>query len=359
MIVGLLGAAACAGGTEDEAGVGVGFILVGDRDDLGYNEAVWTGTQRVARAFPDVRVMTQENVPETDDAIEVLEGMIDRGATVLFATSFGHRDAAFEVARRHPDVVVVHQGGVEPEPPLDNFGTYFGTHSGAMYASGAAAGAETSAGDLGFVAAFEIPATFENVNAFLLGARSVRPDARVHVVFTDSWCDPARQRDAADALIGAGVDVIAQHQDCTRTVLEIAEERDIATVGYHADGSEVAPDTWLTGVIWTWDELFVDITEVALAGSFAGSPYDGDFRGTLADGNGPFALAEAGTRVAAETRVLIDEALSAFESGDRSVFDGPLVDDAGRERVRAGASLSPREAETMDYFLEGAAILDW
>lgn len=337
---------------------GIGFILVGDRDDLGYNQAIWEGKERVARAFPDRSVVAIENVPETDAAVAALESLIEGGASLLFATSFGHLDAAYDVARRHPDVVVVHQGGLEPDPPLDNFGTYFGTHSEAVYAAGVAAGAATKAGVVGFVAAFPIPATYNNVNALLLGARTMRPGAEARVVFTEDWCDPDAQRRAVAALLASGADVIGQHQDCTRTVLEAAEAGGVPVLGYHADGSEVAPASWLTGAIWIWNDLFVDIVAVAARGEFATSAYNGDFRGTLTEDNNPLALAEAGRRVDPATRARIAAVLDGLASGDRSVFEGPLVDTAGVERLAANEAATAAQIDAMDYFLQGVRIIE-
>ena len=66
----------------------VGFIFVGPKDDFGYNQAAYEGSQAVAKAFPDMEVLTAENVPEDDSATRVMESMIKKGAKVIFATSY-------------------------------------------------------------------------------------------------------------------------------------------------------------------------------------------------------------------------------------------------------------------------------
>lgn len=330
----------------------VGFIFVGEHDDLGYNQAAWEGSEALARSMPDLRILRVENVPEDHTAVTAMERLIGRGATILFATSFGHLDAAYEVARRHPEVTVLHQGGIEPTPRLDNFGTYFGTHSEALYVAGVAAGAATRSNHLGFVAAFPIPATFNNVNAFTLGAQSVNPAVTTQVIFTKDWCRPDAQAPAAAALIAAHVDVIAQHQDCTRTILQAAEAAGIYSVGYHSDGSEVAPKGWLMGAVWVWDRLFEDIVHTILAGRFSASPYNGDFRGSLAHGDNPFVLTEPGPSVSPATRERLDTTLAELTSG-APAFRGPVVDRDGVVRVAAGSGLSAAELDRMDWFVAG------
>ena len=356
LVTAVLVAAACsnsgAARSTEPRRAKIGFIFVGTRDDLGYNQAAWEGSEAVAKAFPDHEVLRQERVPETDSALTAMEAMVAHGAGVIFATSFGHLRYAYELARRHPDVIVVHEGGNEPTPRLDNFGTYWATVYERVYQAGIAAGAATKTGKIGFVVAFPIPATFANVNAFALGARSVRPDATTTVVFTKDWCQPELQADAAKRLLALGADVLTQHQDCTRTILQAAEAGGAATVGYHADGSEVAPRAWLVGTVWDWKPLFIDITRTALLGQFRTSKYNGDFRGSLRGGNNPFILTDFGPKVSPATQALITAAAERFRAGG-SPFSGPLADRDGRPRVAADATPTAAEVDRMDYFVAG------
>ena len=127
----------------DAPGVGstkVGFIFVGPKDDFGYNQAAYAGSQAVAEAHPDLEVLTAENVPEDDNATRVMEKMVDDGAKIIFATSYGHLDPAMKIAAEHPDVVVVQQGNVISGTVPPNAGTYFGTVYEPVYLAGIAAG---------------------------------------------------------------------------------------------------------------------------------------------------------------------------------------------------------------------------
>ena len=119
----------------------VGFIFVGPKDDFGYNQAAYEGSQAVAEAFPDLEVLTAENVPETDEADPVMEDMIAKGAKIIFATSYGHLEPAAEGRRRPPRrgrraAGQRHQGRAVPA----NLGTYFGTVYEPVYLAGIAAG---------------------------------------------------------------------------------------------------------------------------------------------------------------------------------------------------------------------------
>jgi basic membrane protein A and related proteins len=348
--------AADSGGESTGGGAGaidtVGFIYVGPKDDFGYNQAAHDGSEAVEAAFPDVSVLQAENVPETSEAEAVMQNMIDEGADLIFATSYGHLEFARNLAEANPEVIFVHQGGLEGEPVLDNLGTYFGTVYEPVYTAGIAAGAASESGMLGYVYAFPIPQTLANINAFTLGAQSVNPDIETIAVATGSWCDPSAQAQAVASLLDQGADVITQHQDCTQTIIEATEAAGAFSVGYHADASELAPEGWLTGSEWDWAALYTDIVQTVVDGEFAASPYNGDFRLGLQNGDNPFVQSAYGPSVTEETIALVDAKRQEFVDGG-SPFAGPILDQDGDEVVADGDTLDYVEAETMDFFVAG------
>jgi simple sugar transport system substrate-binding protein/basic membrane protein A len=346
------GAAASAPGGRAKA---VGFIFVGPKTDFGYNQAAYEGSQEVAKKFPDLKVLTQENVPEDDNAARVMEGMISRGAKILFATSYGHLQAAEKVAKAHPDVVVVQQGNVITGAVGPNIGTYFGTVYEPVYLAGIAAGRATKSNKLGYIYAFPIPQTVNNINAFELGARSVNPNAKTYAVNTGSWCDPQKQKTAVDSLLSQGIDVVTQHQDCTDTIIKAVEAAGAYTVGYHADASSLAPKGWLTGSQWKWGPLYDDIVQTALDGKFTGSKYNANYRVGLQTGENPFVESPFGPSVSEQTKTDISGALKKIEAKGASVFTGPLQDQTGKVEIPAGTSLQYGSdgIEGMNWFVQG------
>ncbi len=345
-----------SGVMEDAPGTGgtaIGFIMVGPKDDYGYNQAVYEGSQVIASEYPDLKVLTAENVPEDDTAVATMEQMIDRGAKIIFATSYGHLDAAVKVATAHPDVVVVQQGNTIAGAPLANMGTYFGTVYEPMYLAGIAAGEATESNKLGYVYAFPIPQTIANINAFERGAQSVNPDAETITVSTSSWCDPGAQKDAASSLLTQGVDVITQHQDCTKTVIDATEAAGAFTVGYHADASVLAPKGWLTGAVWDWPPLYKEIVENIVAGDFVGGPFNANYRVGYKTGTNPFVLAPYGPSVSDATKAAIDAAQAFLATPEGSPFAGPVLDQDGATVVDDGVVPTYEEVDGMNYFVDG------
>jgi basic membrane protein A len=350
--------AAASGGSSSDVAPGkdsekVGFIFVGPKDDFGYNQAAYDGSQAVAEAYPDMEVLTAENVPEDDNATRIMQSMIDDGAKIIFATSYGHLDPALKVAEANPDVVVVQQGNFIKGTIPPNVGTYFGTVYEPVYLAGIAAGKSTTSNKLGYVYAFPIPQTIANINAFTLGAQTVNPDVEVITVSTSNWCDPAKQAEAAESLIGSGVDVITQHQDCTGTITKAAEAAGKMVVGYHADASSLAPTGWVTGSEWKWDDMYTDIVKTSVAGDFTGSKYNANYRVGYKTGENPFIQSKYGSMITPETEALIAAAKTDI-STTGSPFEGPVYAQDGTVLVAAGTVPDYAEIEEFNtVFVKG------
>jgi basic membrane protein A len=120
----------------------VGVIYVGPRDDFGYNQAQAQAAAELKK-MPGIKVVEEENVPETAAVQKTMTGMIAQdGASVLFPTSFGYFDPhMLAMAAKYPDVRFAHCGGMwtEGKHPK-NTGSYFGYIDECQYLNGVVAG---------------------------------------------------------------------------------------------------------------------------------------------------------------------------------------------------------------------------
>jgi basic membrane lipoprotein Med (substrate-binding protein (PBP1-ABC) superfamily) len=325
----------------------VGALHVGSINDAGYNQAHHDGLMKMTEALPNVQVIEAENVPESADAERVMENMIQQGAKIIFPQSFGYLDPALNVAAKHPDVVFMHPAGFKL---ADNLGTYWGNNFEAMYLAGIAAGKATESNQLGFITAFPIPNILASVNAFQLGAKSVNPDVTTTLVLNNAWVDPAKEASATNALADAAVDVVTMIVDSPVTVVKTAEERGVKSVGFHSDAlQQFAPNGWLTGVAYTWGPLYTRIVESVMDGSWKSEHIRG---GIETDYVG---LAPFGSAVDAETQALIEDAKQKLISGELQIFAGPILDNEGNERIKAGEAGGVELLDTTDWLVEGVS----
>ena len=148
------------------------------------------GRQYVAKNMPDVETSFMESVPEGADSERVINQLAAQGNKIIFTTSFGYMDPTINVAKKFPDITFLHCSGFKTAP---NVGTYFGRMYEARYVTGIVAGKQTKTNTIGFVAAFPIPEVIRAINAFTLGVQSVNPDAKVKVLWTNTWYNPSTE----------------------------------------------------------------------------------------------------------------------------------------------------------------------
>lgn len=345
-------AALAAGGRPAlAAGVTIGFIYVGPRDDFGYNQAHAEGAAAV-KAMDGVTVVEEENVAETVDVQKSMESMISfDGASMIFPTSFGYFDPhILTLAPKYPDVRFQHAGGMwrEGVHPA-NVGSYFGYIGMGQYLNGVVAGHMTKTKKLGFVAAKPIPQVLMNVNSFLLGARSVDPSITLQVIFTGEWSMAVKEAEAANALVDQGADVITCHVDGPKVVIQTAAGRGAYVCGYHADQSALAPDLYLTGAEWNWAEVYTSMASAALKGE----TIPNFVRGGLAQNF--VKMSALGSVVSEPARANFAAVKAEIEKGGFAAIRGPLKDNKGNVIAATGQSFEETDValESMDYLVEG------
>ncbi len=319
----------------------VAFVYIGPPGDGGYTYQHDQG--RIAlEAKLGLKADTVENVPEGADAERVIADLA-QNHDVVITTSFGYMEQTLNVAAKFPKVVFLHCSGYKT---AENVGTYFGKNFQASYLAGIAAGKMTKKNLLGYVGAFPIPEVIYNINAFTLGAQSVNPAVKVSVVWTNTWFDPATERQAAISLLDKGADVLLAYQDSPAT-LQAAAERGMLAGGNDSDMTKYAPAAYLTNPVWNWGPYYIQAVEAVKAGTWK----TGQFLGDMADGT--VSLAPMGSSIPADVQNLVLAAQAKIISGELDVFTGPLKDQSGAEKVAAGSALPIGDVLGMNWFVAG------
>lgn len=353
-----LGAAGTLGGLSPMAVAQkpftVGVIYVGPRDDFGYNQAHAQAAAELKK-MPGVKVVEEENVPETAAVQKSMTGMIAQdGASLLFPTSFGYFDPhILALAPKNAAVRFSHCGGLwtEGKHPK-NVGSFFGYIDECQYLNGVVAGHMTKSNKIGFVAAKPIPQVLRNINAFLLGARSVKPGITCSVIFTGDWSMPVKEAEATNSLADQGVDVFTMHVDGPKVVVETAAKRGKMVCGYHASQAKLAPNAYLTGAEWNWLTAYKTIIDAARAGK----PHPNFLRGGLKEGY--VKTSAYGSMVTDVAKKNADDIKSKMIAGSFDIFkggSGGLKDNKGNVVIASGKTLKQTdlELEKMNYLVEG------
>ena len=349
-----LGAAGTLGGFSAFANaqkpLTIGVIYVGARDDYGYNQSHAQAATEIKK-MAGVKVVEEENVPETAAVQKSMTGMISQdGAKLLFPTSYGYFDPhVLAVAPKYPDVRFSHCGGLWTEGMPKNAGSFFGYIEECQYLNGVIAGHMSKSGKIGFVAAKPIPQVLRNINAFTLGARSVKPGITCSVIFTGEWSMPVKEAEATNSLADQGCDVFTMHVDGPKVVVETAAKRGKMMCGYHASQAKLAPQAYLTGAEWNWLTAYKEVIEAAQAGK----PHPNFLRGGLKEGY--VKMSAYGPAVTDAAKKQADDMKGKMIAGTFDIFKGPLKDNKGKEVLASGKvqKQTDIELEKMNYLVEG------
>ena len=338
---------------QDE--IKVGFIYITDPGDGGYTFTHHQGTLYMQQelGLRDDQLIIKSNISEDDACRTAILECIQQGANIIFANSYGYMDYMEEMAEEYPDVIFSHCSGYKSNDT--NFNNYFGRIYQSRFLTGLAAGLRTESNKIGYVAAFPIPEVIGGADAFALGVKVVNPDATVTIKYTNTWYDPTVERQAAEALLDAGCDVIGQHQD-TSNPQKAAEDRGVWGVGYNADMTAAAPDAHLTAPVWFWGVYVKEAVQQVIDGAW--TP-ENSFMGMA---EGLVGISPLSKNVVDGTAEIIEAYRALIMSGEFDVFDATgvfadgIYDNEGNLVIEPGARYDVPQITSMMWYLDTITV---
>ncbi|WP_282606459.1 BMP family ABC transporter substrate-binding protein [Pelagibius sp. Alg239-R121] len=322
----------------------VGFVYVGPIGDHGWTYRHDKGRLAIEEAFGDkVETSFVESVPEGADAERVIRKLASSGHDLIFTTSFGYMNPTVKVAKQFPNVKFEHATGYKR---TKNVGTYAARFYEGRTIAGILAGRMTKSNVIGYIGSFPIPEVVRGINAFTLALRKVNPEAEVKVVWVNSWYDPGKEGDAAKALIDQGADVILQHTD-SPAPLQVAQERGVFAVGQASDMTHFGPKAHLTSIVDIWDGYYIAKTKAVMEGTWSSEDTWGGLNA------GMLSMATYNEAIPAEVVAEAEAARVAIEDGSLHPFQGPIMDQDGKEVVAADAVVEDGVLLSMDWYVQG------
>lgn len=322
----------------------VGFVYVGPIGDHGWSYEHDQGRIEMEKYFGDKVTTTYvENVAEGADAERVITQLAKSGNEVIFTTSFGFMNPTVKVAKRFPNITFEHATGYKMSK---NLGTYaLRTYEG-RYVSGVAAGMATKSNTLGYIATFPIPEVIRDINATYMGAKSVNPDIQLKIVWVNTWYDPGKESDAANALIDQGADIIIQHTDSPAPLIA-AEKRGVMGIGQASDMSHFAPKAHMFSVRDHWAPHYIQAVQGVMDHNWQPQDYWGGLKEDLLQ------IVSINPNLPEEIKKAIESTEQKIKSGEIVPFTGPMKDNQGKEVIAAGHSLTDKELAAVNWYVEG------
>ena len=342
-LAGALALSLAAGGAMAQQKLKVGFIYVGPVGDHGWSYQHDVGRKAIEKALGDrVETTYVESVPEADSE-RAIEQLARTGHGLIFTTSFGFMEPTLKVARKYPNIKFEHATGFKRLPNLSTYAAKF--HEG-RYIIGQIAGKMSKSGIIGYVGAFPIPEVVSGINSYFLGAQSVNPNVKLKVVWANSWYDPAKEGDAAKALLDQGVDMLAQHTDSPAPI-QAAEARGRFGFGQASDMERFAPKAQLTAIVDNWSDYYVARTKAVLDGTWKSE----DTWGGL---NAHMVVMSPYKNMPDDVKKLAEETQAAIASGKLNPFKCPIAkQDGSQVECKGNGALSDEQILGMNFYVKG------
>ena len=320
------------------------WVYVGPVGDAGWTFAHDQGRKAVEAKFGDaVQTTMVEKVPEGADAERVIRDLATQGNKIIFATSFGYMEPMLKVAAEFPDVKFEHATGYKMAP---NMRIYDASFYQDTYMAGVIAGKLTKTNTLGFVGSFPIPEVLRNINAYTLGAQSVNPKIKTKVVWVNTWFDPPKEGEAAQSLINGGADVLLQNTDSS-AVLQTAEKNGKYAFGWDSDMSTFGPKAHLASAVALWGGYYIKTIEELQGGTWKSERTVWGVKEGMND------LIKIADVVPADAKKRVDEIKAGLKDGSFDPFTGPILDNAGKERLAKDTKSDQAWRDKIDFYVKG------
>ena len=318
----------------------VGFIYDND-ESTPYTYNFSLAKDAVEKEYGNrVSILTCSNVLD-EEMEEPLRYLADKGCDIIFFN--GYSELVMKLAPEYPGVQFCQTSYMDMSDKSvpENYHTFKGEAYQGRYVSGIAAGMKMKQmisdgvitedqAIVGFAAAFPTSEVISGYTAFILGVRSIVPQAVMHVSYTHTWSSYAQEKSAARKLLDEGCVIISQHTDTIGPAIaceEASEEKEVYFVGYNQSMSEVAPETSLVTARICWEPYVLSAVEAVMNNKDIESVVSGRIHGTDVSAGfekGWVEMVDLNQQAAAEgTQKAMNNAIDLFRRGDNDfVFRG-------------------------------------
>lgn len=255
--------------TSPAAAFKVAIALPGPTTDKGWNQAGFESMDIVKKKL-GAETAYVEKVAQADQ-VEVLSDFARRGFNLVIAHGGQFEAAVKQVAAQFPKTFFAVSDGVVTG---SNIASLQVDHLQIGYLCGVIAGQMTKTNKIAFLTAQAFTTTNQEYRGFELGAKSVKPDVEVKSSYTNDWNDVSKAKEATQALLASGVDVVYNMLDAAAPgVLQTLSEKGAYAIGYFEDQLSLSPKTVLTSAVQNYGLAIESIAETAKSGQMKGEIY--------------------------------------------------------------------------------------
>jgi basic membrane protein A and related proteins len=213
----------------------------------------------------DIDLEVTTNAPQDTAGVTRVLAQYAQGGTELLLAHSTWQDAAFDVAEQFPDVNIASYAF----ELRDNVAILEEPIYQAAYLAGMLAGGLTESNTIGGSAGQDVPLCHAELEAFEAGAKRVNKQVKMIDTYIGDWNDAAKGKQATEAQIDQGADVVIACGGGPATgMAQAIKEADISGFGYVGDMSSQAPENLVGSVMYNLEPYFEAAVEDVRNDSF-------------------------------------------------------------------------------------------
>lgn len=344
LVIAVTGTAANASGTKQVNAI---WLYTGPQNDGGYNTSQEVAMKAMG-TMPHTKVQGIYNLGYTSETGSIITQAISKGANVIVDT-MGLGSILTNICKKNPKIYC-YSGG-DPTAQSSNSTSFWLPDWNLGYTAGVAAGLMTKSHVIGFVGPSAYPGDVLDINAYALGCQSVDPKCTVKVIWDNSYFNPPASTQATQTLISSGADVIRGWID-DPSFCKVAQTNHVYAVGQFNDFLSACPKSIITSTYWNFANFYKAQVTAIQSGKFKSSGAKGLFV-PLSNAPGNPGLGKFGSFVPASVKSKVLAVFAKAVAG-KNLIVGPIYDQKGKLRYKAGQAVSPSYMfTTWNWYVKG------
>lgn len=255
----------------------VAVIMPSSITDLAFSQSMYDALLKIQteRGGPEnFEFVYSENMFQVDDAAAAIRDYAAQGYNMVIAHGSQYGTSLQEIAPDFPNTVFAHgtTNRTFVDEGITNVYAYEAASNEGGYVNGVMAAQLTQSKIVGIVGPIDVGDAKLYIEGFEKGVRDTDPSVQILKVFTGSFGDVALAREAANAHIAAGADVLIGTGQMVVGAIAAVDEQGgkVLWIGTQSSQTNLAPNVVVANQVYDWSVTLRQILDKVENGQLGG-----------------------------------------------------------------------------------------
>lgn len=243
----------------------VALLTPGPVSDAGWSALAYEGLQAIK-----AETGAEVNNEVAGDATKIKEAMRLYGQQkydLVFGHGFEYNEPGVEISKDFPGTFYISSSGGKTSANAGAFRFYL---EQSFYLAGMTAASLSKSGKIATIGGMDVPSIKSTFKAFAAGAKEVNPKIQVLEIYTGSFDDQAKMKQATESAISQGADAVIHQANATaKAVFQACQEKGVTCFGANMD-QNTEGNTVLASAVIVAKPAFVALAKRVQSGSYKG-----------------------------------------------------------------------------------------